>query len=218
MHIPDGLIAPQAYLAAGALVVPFWAFGVQRLARRLDERLIPRLAVLTALAFVLSTLMIPLPGGTSAHLIGIGLLVLACGFWVAFVAFSLVLLLQAVLFGAGGITALPINALCMGLAGGAVIALGHRVLERPLAGTRWSMLAVVVPVWAGIAVAATLIAVVLGIQPLLGQDSTGQPLYFPFGIAVTLPVIVLPHLLIGVLEGLVTAAVLAALPVRRLAT
>lgn len=217
MHIPDGLIAPQAYLAATALVVPFWAFGVHRLARRLDERLIPRLAVLTALAFVLSTLMIPLPGGTSAHLIGIGLLVLACGFWVAFVAFSLVLLLQAVLFGAGGITALPINALCMGLAGGAVIALGHRVLERPLAGTRWSMLAVLIPVWAGIAVAATLIALVLGIQPLLGQDSIGQPLYFPFGIAVTLPVIVLPHLLLGVLEGLVTGVVLAALPVRRLA-
>lgn len=218
MHIPDGLIAPQAYLAAAALVVPFWAYGVHRLALNLDERLIPRLAVLTSLAFVLSTLMIPLPGGTSAHLIGIGLLVLACGFWVAFVAFSLVLLLQAVLFGAGGITALPINALCMGLAGGAVIALGHRALERPLAGTRWSMLAVVVPVWAGIAVAATLIAVVLGIQPLLGQDSTDQPLYFPFGIAVTLPVIVLPHLLIGVLEGLVTAVVLAALPVPRLAT
>lgn len=218
MHIPDGLIAPQAYLAATALVLPFWALGVRKLVRRLDERLIPRLAVLTALAFVLSTVMIPLPGGTSAHLIGIGLLVIACGFWAAFLAFSLVLLLQAVLFGAGGITALPINALCMGLAGGGVIALGHRLLSGRLAGSRWSMLAVLLPVWAGIAVAATLIAVVLGIQPMLGQDSTGQPLYFPFGIAVTLPVIVLPHLLIGAIEGLLSAAVLASLPARRLAT
>jgi len=217
MHIPDGLIAPQAYLAATALVAPVWALGVRRLARRLDERLIPRLAVLTALAFVLSTIMIPLPGGTSAHLIGIGLLVIACGFWAAFLAFSLVLLLQAVVFGAGGITTLPINALCMGLVGGGVIALGHRALIGRLAATRWSMLAVLLPVWAGIAVAATLIALVLGIQPLLGQDSSGQALYFPFRTGVTLPVIVLPHLLIGAIEGLLSAVILASLPTRRLA-
>ncbi|PKL95559.1 MAG: cobalamin biosynthesis protein CbiM [Gammaproteobacteria bacterium HGW-Gammaproteobacteria-8] len=218
MHISDGLIAPPAYVAATLLVAPFWALALRKLLQRFDERLIPRLAVMTALAFVLSTIMIPLPGGTSAHLIGIGLLVIACGFWAAFLAFSLVLLLQALLFGAGGVTALPINALCMGLVGGAVIALGHGLLARKLGGTRWSSLAGLLPVTVGIAVAALMIAVVLGIQPRLGQDDTGQPLYFPFGFAVTIPVIVLPHLLIGVIEALLTAAVLTSLPTRRLAT
>lgn len=214
MHIPDGLIAPQAYLAAAALAVPLWVYGVRRLARQFDQRLIPRLAVLTALAFVLSTVMIPLPGGTSAHLIGIGLLVISCGFWAAFVAYSLVLLLQALLFGAGGITALPINALCIGLVGGGLVALGHAVLRSETAGRRRAALAVLFPVWAGVVVSSAAVAVVLALQPLLGQDANGQPLYFPFGIGVTLPVVVVPHLLIGLLEGVLSVAVLAGLQAR----
>ncbi|MFO8003717.1 energy-coupling factor ABC transporter permease [Thioalkalivibrio sp.] len=40
---------------AGLIAVPFWVHAVRRVARDLDERLIPRMAVLTALAFVLST-------------------------------------------------------------------------------------------------------------------------------------------------------------------
>ncbi|MDT8448787.1 MAG: energy-coupling factor ABC transporter permease [Wenzhouxiangellaceae bacterium] len=210
MHIPDGLIAPEAYLAASALAVPAFAFGVRRVARTLDERTIPRLAVLTALAFVLSTVMIPLPGGTSTHLIGHGLLVLAFGFWPAFVAFSLVLLMQATVLGAGGITTLPVNAIAIGLVGGAVVAGGHRLLK-----TRFPAAAVVVPVWLGVVAAAFTIALVLGAQPWLGRDAGGQPLFFPFGPAVTLPVIVGPHVIIGLVEGLLAWLVLPVLQPRQ---
>lgn len=212
MHIPDGLIAPQAYLAAAALAVPCWAYAVKRVSSALDERSIPRLAVLTALAFVLSTVMLPLPGGTSAHLYGMGLLVLAFGLWPAFLAFSLVLALQALLLGAGGITALPVNALTMGLVGGAVVA-----GARSLLGARTSVWATVLPVWLGVVVAATGLALVLGMQPLLGSDAAGQPLFFPFGPAVTLPVIVLPHMIIGLVEGVLTWMVLGMLESRRAA-
>lgn len=204
MHIPDGLIAPQAYLAATALAVPCWVYAVKRVSTELDERTIPRLAVLTALAFVLSTVMLPLPGGTSAHFSGVGLLVLAFGFWPAFVAYSLVLALQALLLGAGGITALPINALTMGLAGGAVVA-GMRALYSANP-PGW---VIVGSVWLGVVVAACLLALILGIQPYLARDDAGNPLFFPFGPAVTLPVIVLPHLVIGALEGVLTWLVLA---------
>jgi len=203
VHIPDGLIAPQAYLAAAALVVPCWAFAVRRVSRALDERTIPRLAVLTALAFVLSTIMVPLPGGTSAHLSGMGLLVLAFGLWPAFLAFSTVLALQALLLGAGGITALPVNALIMGLIGGGVVAGAHS-----LVGGGRSAWATVIPVWLGVVAASLGMALVLGLQPLLGRDETGQPLFFPFGPEVTLPVIVLPHLVLGALEGFLAWVVL----------
>ena len=210
MHIPDGLIAPQAYLAAAALAVPCWAYAVKRVSAALDDRAIPRLAVLTALAFVLSTIMVPLPGGTSAHLSGMGLLVLAFGLWPAFLAFSLVLALQAVLLGAGGITALPVNALIMGLAGGAVV-----VGVRALLGGNRSAWATVLCVWSGVVAAAIGLALVLGAQPLLGSDASGQPLFFPFGPAVTLPVVVVPHMLIGLLEGALTWSVLGMLDSRR---
>ncbi|MBL39182.1 MAG: cobalamin biosynthesis protein CbiM [Xanthomonadales bacterium] len=213
MHIPDGLIAPQAYLAAAAIAIPCWAYAVKRVSTALDEAAIPRLAVLTALAFVLSTIMLPLPGGTSAHLYGMGLLVLAFGLWPAFLAFSLVLALQALLLGAGGITALPVNALTMGLVGGAVV-----VGARSLLGASRSAWATVLPVWLGVVVAATGLALVLGAQPLLGSDAAGRPLFFPFGPAVTLPVIVLPHMIIGLLEGVLTWMVLGMLESRRATT
>lgn len=211
MHIPDGLIAPQAYLAAAAIAVPLWAYAVKRVARELDESMIPRLAVLTALAFVLSTIMIPLPGGTSVHFSGAGLLVLAFGLWPAFLAFSMVLALQALLLGAGGITALPINALAMGLAGGAVVA-----GIRGLLADRTAAWTLVVPVWLGVAAASVLLALFLGLQPTLARDETGQPLFFPFGPAVTLPVIVLPHLAIGLVEGVLSWLVLSRPSISRL--
>jgi cobalt/nickel transport system permease protein len=203
VHIPDGLIAPQTYLSAFVLAAPAWAWSVRQVARHFDDNLIPRLAVLTALAFVLTTVMIPLPGGTSGHFVGVGLLALAFGLWPAFLAYSLVLALQALLFGTGGITALAINALCMGLVGAAVT-IGIYRLVRP-----WkSSVATVTAVWAGVVVSALLIALVLGVQPLMGRDTSGQPLFFPFGPAVTIPVLVIPHALIGLGEGLLTWMVL----------
>ena len=215
MHIPDGLIAPQAYLAAYAAAAPAWAYAVRKVARDFDESLIPRLAVLTALAFVLTTVMIPLPGGTSGHLIGVGLLALAFGIWPAFLAYSLVLVLQSLLFGAGGITVLAVNALSMGLAGAAVTIGIHRLLV----GRRKSgamMLATIAGVWCGVVVSAVLVALVLGMQPLMGTDATGQPLFFPFGPAVTLPIIVIPHLIIGAGEAVLTWMVLSVTQRQRL--
>ncbi len=209
MHVPDGLVAPPVYLTAAAVALPAWALAVRSVAQTLDEQHIPRMAVITALAFVLSSIMIPLPGGAAAHFTGIGLLVLLFGLGPAFLAVSAVLLLQALLLGAGGITTLPLSALALGLAGGGVVAAGHRLL-----GARRSPLAVVVPVAAGIVVAALLLALVLGMQPHFGVDATGQPLYFPFGPAVTVPALVLPHLVLGVAEGVLTWFALALYPDR----
>ncbi|MCC5812146.1 MAG: energy-coupling factor ABC transporter permease [Ectothiorhodospiraceae bacterium] len=203
MHIPDGFLSPQTFLPAAALAVPAWMYAVRRVAAQLDEQTIPRLAVLTALAFVLTTVMIPLPGGTSGHLLGVGLLALAFGIWPAFLAYSLVLLLQALLFGAGGITSLPVNALIMGLLGAALAVGLHGLLRRWHAAT-----AQVVAVWLSVLLSATAMALVLGAQPLLATDDAGRPLFFPFTAAVTVPAIVLPHLLIGLGEGLLTWMIL----------
>jgi len=56
-------------------------------------------------------------------------------------------------------------------------------------------------------VPAVLLAVVLGIQPAIAHSADGQPLFFPFGLSVALPAVVLPHALLGVAEGLLTVLV-----------
>ena len=202
MHIPDGLISPQTYLPALALAAPLWLLAGRRLKARLGDEALPRLAVFTALAFLLSTLMLPLPGGTSGHAVGVGLLALVFGPWIAFMAYSLVLLLQAVVVGAGGITALPVNALAMGLVGAWVTVGLHAALRR-----LGEAVAVVVAVWAGVMVAALILALVLGLQPSIAQAPDGTPRFFPFGPAVTLPALLIPHALIGAGEAALTLLV-----------
>lgn len=199
MHIPDGFIAPQVYLPLYAVAGVAWYVGLRRVRRVLDERTIPLLAVVTALAFVLSMIAVPLPGGTTVHATGIGLLAILFGPWTAFICLSLVFLLQALLFGDGGITSLPLNALAMGFAGSFAGCGVYRLLRR-----RQEQAALFLGAASAVVVASVLMAVTLGIQPLIAQREDGTPLFFPFGLAVTLPAVVLPHLVVAVAEGALT--------------
>lgn len=199
MHIPDGFIAPQLYLPLYAVAVPVWAYALRQVRCSLDERGIPLLAVVTALAFVLSMIAIPLPGGTTVHATGIGLLAVLFGVWTAFVSLSLVFLMQALLFGDGGITALPLNALAMGLAGSSVAVGVYRLLK-----AHNERLAVFLAAALAVLVAALLVALALGLQPLIAHRPDGTPLFFPFGLRITLPAVVLPHLVVAIGEGVLT--------------
>jgi cobalt/nickel transport system permease protein len=199
MHIPDGFIAPQMYLPLYGLAAGLWAYGAKRVGRELDEASLPWLAALTAGAFALSFVALPLPGGTSAHVTGVGLLACSFSFWQAFMAASLVFAIQALMFGDGGVTTLPLNALAMGFAGAAA-ARGTYLLLRG----RWPAAAWFLAGWIGLFLPSVLIALALGAQPLIAQDAAGRPLYFSLGWAVTLPALLIPHALLGLGEGALT--------------
>ncbi len=202
MHIPDGFISPKMYLPLYAVSAGAWAWGLKRMRRSLDEKTIPWLAVLAALSFVLMMVAVPFPGGTSVHATGICLLAVIFGVWAAFLSVSLVLLIQALLFGTGGITSLPLNALALGLAGGAAASWTFRSLRR------WNETAALASAaWLSVMVPALLVALALGLQPLIASAADGTPLFFPFGFSVTLPAVLLPHAILGVGEGLLTVLV-----------
>jgi cobalt/nickel transport system permease protein len=202
MHIPDGFIAPKLYLPAYLIAAGLWFTGLRRLRRRLTEETIPLLSVTTALAFILMMLLIPLPGGTSAHATGMAVLAILFGVWISFLAISMVLLLQALLFGAGGVTTLPVNALAIGFVGSVVAVSVFRTLRR-----FHETAALFLAGWLALNVAAALIGIALGIQPVLARREDGTPLFFPFGIGIALPAVVVPHLVIGVGEGILTVLV-----------
>ncbi|AGA32992.1 Substrate-specific component NikM of nickel ECF transporter [Thioalkalivibrio nitratireducens DSM 14787] len=202
MHIPDGLISPQTYLPALVLAVPLWWWAGRRFTAAVGDEALPRLAVFTALAFLLSSLMLPLPGGTSGHAIGVALLALVFGPWVAFLAYTLVLVLQALVTGAGGITALPVNALVLGFVGAWAAWLLFHSLRRVQPA-----FAVLAAVFVSVLLSALLVALVLGLQPWIARAPDGSPRFFPFDWSVTLPAIVLPHVFIGLGEAVLTLLV-----------
>src|SRR6201996_2915660 len=113
MHIPDGYLSPITCVVMYAAAVPFWAIALKRVKRLLNTRLVPLLSVFAAFSFVIMMFNIPLPGGTTGHAVGVGIATIVLGPWASILAISVALLIQAIFFGDGGITAYGAN--CMNM-------------------------------------------------------------------------------------------------------
>lgn len=156
-HIPDGVLS-LPILAAGTLAgVGGLALGI----RALEDRDIPKTALLAAVFFIASSLAISL-GPTSVHLLLGGLIGLMLG-WKAFPAVFVGLLLQALLFGFGGLTTLGVDTANMALPG-VLLALPVRRLIGPGHVTRSALLAAIV---AALSVIAT--AVLVSIEVAISE-------------------------------------------------
>jgi cobalt/nickel transport system permease protein len=199
MHLPDGFLSPQICVPAYALAAPLWAWGVRRHFGREAAESLPVMGSLTALAFVIQTIMIPVPGGTSTHLTGVTLLAMLYGPLAAFVCEGLVLLIQALFFGAGGVTVLGVNALAMGLLGPLAGWLAWRLL-RPFS----EKVALFAAGWLSMQMATLAVVGALALQHRL------DPRLFPVEPAVTLVAMLVPSLSVaGVVEGLYTVFALS---------
>jgi len=117
VHIPDGYLSPTTVIVSYLAVAPLWVYGFKRLKRSLNEETLPMIGALTALSFVIMMFNIPIPGGTSGHAVGAALIAIMFDPWIASIAVSLVLFIQAVVFADGGISALAVNALGMAFGG-----------------------------------------------------------------------------------------------------
>ncbi len=204
MHIPDGYLSPSTCAGLYAAAAPFWYLALRRVKRVLDTRAIPLLAVFAAFCFLVMMFNLPLPGGTTGHAVGMGIASIVLGPWVSILAISVALLIQALFFGDGGITALGANCFNMAIVGsltaygvyriaahGAAIASTRRVLAAGFAG------------YAAINVAALCAAVEFGIQPGFFHDAAGAPLYAPYPLSISIPAMMIGHLTFAGLAELV---------------
>ena len=208
VHVPDGFLAPHLTLPAYAAAAPLWAIAARRTfgARAVDA--LPVMGTLAALAFVLQTLRIPVPGGTSTHVTGTALLALLHGPLAAFVCEGLVLAVQALFFGAGGVTTLGVNALAMGLLGPGAGWLCFHAARR--LGAREGP-AAFAAAWLATQASALGVVGVLALQHLLDAQ------VFPVAPAVVLAATLVPSLAVtGVVEGAYTLAALTLLRRARL--
>lgn len=210
MHIPDGYLGPTTYGTLFGITIPVWAFASWKLNRTLKSRQAPYLALGAAFTFVIMMFNIPVIGGTTGHATGAVLIAILLGPWAAVISVSVALIIQALLFGDGGITAIGAN--CFNIAVVGVFA-GYGVFRLAAAGSdvksrrRW--IAGALAGYIGLNLSALITAVELGMQPVLEKTAAGQPLYSPFPLHVAVPAIALEHLLLfGFVEAALTALVI----------
>ncbi|MGI8989122.1 MAG: cobalt transporter CbiM [Bryobacteraceae bacterium] len=211
MHIPDGYLSPSTCAVLYAAAGPFWYVALQRVKKLLSTRLIPLLSVFAAFSFVVMMFNLPLPGGTTGHAVGVGIATVVLGPWASMLAISIALLIQAIFFGDGGITAIGANCFNMAVVGSITAYAIYRIVARgsSITSTR-RMFATAVAGYGAINVSALFAAIEFGIQPILFHDASGAPLYAPYPLSVSIPAMMLGHLtLAGFAEAIVSGGVVA---------
>src|SRR5271165_1912550 len=128
MHIPDGYLSPATCAALYAGSAPFWYTALHRLKRAMNTRMVPLLSVFAAFSFIIMMFNLPLPGGTTGHAVGVGIAAIVLGPWGSILAISVALVVQAVFFGDGGITAIGANCFNMAIAGSLVSFAVYRLI------------------------------------------------------------------------------------------
>jgi len=206
LHIPTDVVngptslvfAALAALAIGACVV---------VARRdLDERLVPLAGLATAFIFAAQMLNFPVAAGVSGHLLGGALAAALLGPWLGALCVTVVIVIQALLFADGAVTALGLNVVNMALISTfvayGVLTLALKLLPR----TRWGLS---VSVFAAAVVSVVAASAGFLLQFWIGGESVGQS----FGAIAT--AILGTHVLVGIGEGVITAGAVTAVALAR---
>ncbi|MGH9452953.1 MAG: cobalt transporter CbiM, partial [Terriglobia bacterium] len=211
MHIPDGYLSPATCVALYGASTPIWYVSLRRVKKLFNTRLVPLLSVFSALSFVIMMFNVPLPGGTTGHAVGVGIATIVLGPWASIVAVSVAILIQAVLFGDGGITTLGANCFNMAMVGSFVAFLVYRAIagRQALTSSR-RVVAAAVAGYLAINASALCAAVELGIQPLFFKDAAGAPLYAPYPLHIAVPAMMIGHLTFaGFAELIISGGVVA---------
>jgi len=200
MHIPDGFI-PLWQCAIYYVIALFFVYFAGRWSRNnLNEKNIPLLAVLAAGIFAIMSMNIPVPFGSSGHMVGSAMVaIIFMSPWAGTIVIALVLAVQAIFFGDGGVTTWGANTINMGVVGSFVGFGMWQVLKRsklPVISGKYASIGVAA--WIAIFLAACLAAVEMW---LAGTFPLGLGLLYMGGY----------HAMIGVFEAIITVVVIASL-------
>ncbi|GGS37041.1 energy-coupling factor ABC transporter permease [Actinokineospora fastidiosa] len=201
MHMSDGLLdAPASvlFLVIGGVGV---LLALVRARGALDDRTAPMAGLVAAFIFAVQMLNFPVLPGVSGHLLGGALAAILVGPWVGALCIAIVLVVQALVFADGGLSALGANVTNLALIGTAVgflVALGLRGLVRK---GRGGLVAT-----AFVAAFASTVVASLG---FVAEYAIGGDPAFDLGTIATTVVGV--HCLIGIGEGIITALTVGAI-------
>lgn len=200
MHAPDGFLEPGTAVVTALIAATVLAVALRVASDSLGDRRAPLAGVVAAFVFAAQMFNFPVASGTTGHLIGGALAAVLLGPWLGTLVVAVVVIVQALLFADGGLSALGYNVVNMAVVptfgGWAVYRLVRRALPDDSAG--------VIGATAVAALASVVLAAVaFSLQWLFGASA---PVPFDTVFAAMVGV----HVLIGIGEAVITALVLAA--------
>lgn len=190
MHIPDAFMPLPQAAVYWLLAIIFIALALKWAREELNEDKIPLVAVLAAGIFAIQAFNLPVGMGTSGHLVGGALAAIVLGSpYAAVFILTIVLIIQGVIFGDGGITTMGANIINMGVIGGFV---GFYSYEGIKSATKNTYVSAGIAAWLACVIAALACAVEMAIAGT-------------FPLVPGLVAMGLYHAIIGIIEGVITA-------------
>lgn len=200
MHMADALLSPQVGGGLWAVSAGLIAYSAKKVREEADDRKVPLMGVLGAFIFAAQMINFSIPGtGSSGHLGGGMILCILLGPWAAFLVLASVLAVQAMFFADGGLLALGCNIFNLGFF---TCFVAYPLVYRRLTGGGLDKKMMTLA-----AVLAAVIGLQLGAFGVVAETVASGVSELPFRTFVLLmqPI----HLAIGLVEGLVTAGVVA---------
>lgn len=205
MHMSDTLISPAVAVATSIVAAALVVVATRKIGRensRATTHLVPLMGVMGALVFAAQMLNFAIPAtGSSGHIVGGVLLAAVLGEWAGFLTLTSVIIVQCLLFADGGLMTLGCNVLNMAALSCLV---AYPLIFKPLIHNHNSPSR-----WAAASIATSITALAMGALAVTIETELSGITALPYGrfLSFMLPI----HLLIGVGEGLATAAVIASL-------
>ena len=205
MHLSDTLISPAVAVATSIVAAALVVVATRKIGRensRATTHLVPLMGVMGALVFAAQMLNFAIPAtGSSGHIVGGVLLAAVLGEWAGFLTLTSVIIVQCLLFADGGLMTLGCNVLNMAALSCLV---AYPLIFKPLIHNHNSPSR-----WAAASIATSITALAMGALAVTIETELSGITALPYGrfLSFMLPI----HLLIGIGEGLATAAVIASL-------
>ncbi|GAA3688303.1 energy-coupling factor ABC transporter permease [Gordonia hankookensis] len=203
MHMSDGIIDAPVSALFGIIAFAGLAFCVWRARTDLDEKTVPMAGLVAAFIFAVQMINFPILPGVSGHLLGGALAAILVGPFTGALCIAIVLVVQALLFADGGVTALGANITNMAListfVGYLVAVAGHRLIGRRVPSPGRLGMVAFVAAFCGTVAAATGFVVEYALGGA-ATESLGTVAVYMWGT----------HALIGVGEGIITAVTVMA--------
>jgi cobalt/nickel transport system permease protein len=208
MHIPDGYLSPQTFIPLFGIFVSTVAVAIKKVKKEVSARNIPFLGMAAAFSFIIMMFNLPVPGGTTGHAVGSAIIAILFGPWAATIAVSVALIIQALIFGDGGITAIGANCFNMAVFMPFTAYYIFKLFRNNIVNKGRMFFAAFLSGYLSLVLTAILTAVEFGIQPLIASAPDGKALYCPYNLSIAIPAMAIEHLLFfGIIEGLITALI-----------